>query len=66
MCIAENYLGTKVKNAVVTVPAYFNDSQRQVHTHTHSFLPPVALCAGWDHQTLHDEAVVDQVVGLVG
>uniref|UniRef100_G3Q7I6 Stress-70 protein, mitochondrial n=1 Tax=Gasterosteus aculeatus aculeatus TaxID=481459 RepID=G3Q7I6_GASAC len=24
-----NYLGTKVKNAVVTVPAYFNDSQRQ-------------------------------------
>ncbi|XP_034398837.1 stress-70 protein, mitochondrial isoform X2 [Cyclopterus lumpus] len=26
---AENYLGTKVKNAVVTVPAYFNDSQRQ-------------------------------------
>eukprot|EP00128_Syssomonas_multiformis_P003275 Colp12_sorted_trinity150504_noHs@3050 len=26
---AENYLGTKVKHAVVTVPAYFNDSQRQ-------------------------------------
>jgi molecular chaperone DnaK len=26
---AENYLGTSVKNAVVTVPAYFNDSQRQ-------------------------------------
>uniref|UniRef100_A0A0N4Z7N1 Heat shock 70 kDa protein cognate 5 n=1 Tax=Parastrongyloides trichosuri TaxID=131310 RepID=A0A0N4Z7N1_PARTI len=26
---AENYLGTTVKNAVVTVPAYFNDSQRQ-------------------------------------
>lgn len=26
---AENYLGTKVKNAVITVPAYFNDSQRQ-------------------------------------
>eukprot|EP00310_Coccolithus_braarudii_P019938 CAMPEP_0183338818 /NCGR_PEP_ID=MMETSP0164_2-20130417/5973_1 /TAXON_ID=221442 /ORGANISM="Coccolithus pelagicus ssp braarudi, Strain PLY182g" /LENGTH=663 /DNA_ID=CAMNT_0025508725 /DNA_START=105 /DNA_END=2096 /DNA_ORIENTATION=+ len=26
---AENYLGTDVKNAVVTVPAYFNDSQRQ-------------------------------------
>ena len=25
--IAENYLGTKVKNAVITVPAYFNDSQ---------------------------------------
>jgi molecular chaperone DnaK len=26
---AENYLGTSIKNAVVTVPAYFNDSQRQ-------------------------------------
>jgi len=27
--IAEAYLGESVKNAVVTVPAYFNDSQRQ-------------------------------------
>lgn len=27
---ADSYLGTTVKNAVVTVPAYFNDSQRQV------------------------------------
>lgn len=26
---AELYLGTKVNNAVITVPAYFNDSQRQ-------------------------------------
>jgi len=26
---AEGYLGTSPKNAVVTVPAYFNDSQRQ-------------------------------------
>ena len=26
---AEAYLGTTVNNAVVTVPAYFNDSQRQ-------------------------------------
>ena len=26
---AENYLGEKVKKAVITVPAYFNDSQRQ-------------------------------------
>jgi len=26
---AENYLGEKVNRAVVTVPAYFNDSQRQ-------------------------------------
>jgi heat shock protein 5 len=27
--IAEDYLGKSVKNAVVTVPAYFNDAQRQ-------------------------------------
>ena len=27
--IAEAYVGSEVKNAVVTVPAYFNDSQRQ-------------------------------------
>ena len=30
---AEQYLGQKVPNAVVTVPAYFNDSQRQVFAH---------------------------------
>jgi len=27
--VAEDYLGEKITNAVVTVPAYFNDSQRQ-------------------------------------
>jgi molecular chaperone DnaK len=27
--IAEDYLGTKVTEAVITVPAYFNDAQRQ-------------------------------------
>ena len=27
--IAESYLGKEVKNAVITVPAYFNDAQRQ-------------------------------------
>ena len=26
---AEAYLGTNIKDAVITVPAYFNDSQRQ-------------------------------------
>ena len=30
LVVVENYLGTNVKNAVITVPAYFNDSQRQV------------------------------------
>ena len=29
--IAEAFLGQPVNNAVVTVPAYFNDSQRQVN-----------------------------------
>ena len=27
--IAEDFVGKKVKDAVITVPAYFNDSQRQ-------------------------------------
>ena len=27
--VAETYLSKKIKNAVITVPAYFNDSQRQ-------------------------------------
>jgi heat shock protein 5 len=27
--IAENYLGEEVTRAVITVPAYFNDAQRQ-------------------------------------
>jgi molecular chaperone DnaK len=26
---AESYLGHKIRKAVITVPAYFNDSQRQ-------------------------------------
>jgi len=26
---AESYLGGKIKKAVITVPAYFNDAQRQ-------------------------------------
>jgi len=29
--IAENYLGREVKHAVITVPDYFNDSQRQAN-----------------------------------
>ena len=27
--VAENYLGQTVDSAVITVPAYFNDAQRQ-------------------------------------
>ncbi len=28
---AEDYLGAEVKEAVITVPAHFNDSQRQAN-----------------------------------
>ncbi len=31
---AEAFLGTTIRQAVVTVPAYFNDSQRQVLIHS--------------------------------
>ena len=40
---AESYLGTTVKNAVITVPAYFNDSQRQVDETTHIIVPLIYL-----------------------
>jgi molecular chaperone DnaK len=33
--IAEDYLGEPVTKAVVTVPAYFNDNQRQAGRHSH-------------------------------
>lgn len=39
--IAEAYLGRKVKNAVVTCPAYFNDAQ--VDLNPNSILP--AFCS---------------------
>ena len=38
--IAEAYLGHTVKNAVVTVPAYFNDSQRQATKDANVILKP--------------------------
>lgn len=48
---AENYLGTTVTNAVVTVPAYFNDSQRQVLYFIYILLHPshgCVCCELWD------------------
>ena len=39
--ITEGYLNQPVKNAVITVPAYFNDSQRQV-----SGMPPMTVVVG--------------------
>src|SRR5260370_14059383 len=64
---AEDYLGEKVDRAVITVPAYFNDSHRQatkdageiadlkgerlVNEHT-----PAALAYGLDHTSNHSIA----------
>ena len=36
---AEAYLGEEVRHAVVTVPAYFNDAQRQVGAESCDLLP---------------------------
>ena len=42
--IAESYLGKKVDNAVVTVPAYFNDNQRQATKVWMNSLIPLLNC----------------------
>ena len=40
--IAESFLGEKVQHAVVTVPAYFNDAQRQAtKVSLHLFIHPL-------------------------
>ena len=38
---AEAYVGTKVNEAMVTVPAYFNDSQRQATKQAEASSPTV-------------------------
>ncbi len=48
---AEAFLGKTVKHAVVTVPAYFNDAQRQA-------TKVGALLAGMSRQTGLDSASV--------
>jgi len=45
---AENYLGEKVKKAVITVPAYFNDAQRQA-------TKEAGIIAGFDVQRIINE-----------
>lgn len=40
---AEAYLGEKVTDAVVTVPAYFNDSQRQATKDAGKSLSPFSF-----------------------
>ncbi|VAI50177.1 unnamed protein product [Triticum turgidum subsp. durum] len=67
--IAEAFLGTTVKNAVVTVPAYFNDSQRQA-TKDAGVIAGInvlriineptaaAIAYGLDKSTVHDVVLV--------
>ena len=40
---AEDYLGEKVTDAVITVPAYFNDSQRQATKDAVKSLSPLSF-----------------------
>ncbi|CAA7055015.1 unnamed protein product [Microthlaspi erraticum] len=47
--IAEAYLGSSIKNAVVTVPAYFNDSQRQA-------TKDAGVIAGFERYAYHQRA----------
>ena len=56
---AEAYLGKTIKNAVVTVPAYFNDAQRQAtkdagkwHSCTTAAYPAASACARAGEQYL--------------
>ena len=46
--IAEAYLGKEVKNAVITVPTYFNDSQRQA-TKDAGVIAGLNVCVSSNH-----------------
>lgn len=63
---AEAYLGTAIKNAVVTVPAYFNDSQRQVYIFLGPVHDTVILCHFHFYFFLSFQATKDagQIAGL--
>ncbi len=67
---AENYLGQPVKQAVITVPAYFDDSQRQATKQAGEIAglevlriinepTAAALAYGLDKQNVHTIAVYD-------
>lgn len=67
---AENYLGTEVKQAVITVPAYFDDSQRQATKQAGEIAgldvlriinepTAAALAYGLDKKSVHTIAVYD-------
>ena len=50
---AEDYLGHEIKEAVITVPAYFNDSQRQA-------TKDAGKIAGLDVKRIINEPIHDQ------
>ncbi|MEK7577302.1 MAG: molecular chaperone DnaK [Patescibacteria group bacterium] len=67
---AENFLGTEVKQAVITVPAYFDDSQRQATKQAGEIAglevmrilnepTAAALAYGLDKKNVHTIAVYD-------
>merc|ERR1712159_942085 len=74
--VAENYLGKEVNHAVVTVPAYFNDAQRQ-STKDAGVISGLnvlriineptaaAIAYGLDKKTEQNILVYDLVVGLL-
>jgi heat shock protein 5 len=50
--IAEEYLGTNVTHAVVTVPAYFNDAQRAATKDAGTIAGTVERHFAWDRERL--------------
>lgn len=51
--VFNTYLGKDVKDAVITVPAYFGDSQRQATKEPSQALMFFALLMSQQHQLLH-------------
>ena len=46
--IAEAFLGSTVKNVVVTIPAYFNDSQNALENYAYNMRNTVKDAGGMD------------------
>ena len=65
---AEAYLGRTVKNAVVTVPAYFNDAQRQVRCPiaTHECMCQLTRTSVADPTALRNRSRLSTAVQFLG
>jgi len=62
---AETYLGTDVKNAVITVPAYFNDAQRQATKVRRAARRSCAVAPAAPHRTLPRPSPPPQDAGVI-